>query len=219
MPQSQRYTAVGSSVNLNEGEGKSHAMSARSDPPLSHPPEEGILTLEPLIDAVREGLEIGGWALSGLQKTTSHDFEGRWEGESTRSAYLFFHSPRAPDPVSIDVYLDETSRGLTGNLALVVDLVSLGDLGPPGEVLSVLGELSERVLPRGYSTPLTLRLRLPDGPTTPEAAEAEVRFKLRLPKSVIAAGRAAVRGLAGATLVAFEEILRSPELLRYLAPD
>ena len=50
-----------------------------------------ILTLEPLVDAVREGVESAGWHLSGLQKTTSLEFEGRWEGESTRSAYLFFH--------------------------------------------------------------------------------------------------------------------------------
>jgi len=186
---------------------------------LSSTGEEGILTLEPLIDAVREGVEGAGWELSGLQKTTSHDFEGRWEGESTRSAYLFFHSPLAPDPVSVDVYLDETSRGLTGNLALVVDLVSLGELGPPAEALRVLGELSARVLPDGHGSPLTLRLRLPDGSATPEIAETEVRFKLRLPKSVIAAGPTSVRRLARATLAAFEEILRAPELLRYLEAE
>lgn len=194
-------------------------MRHRAALPLSSPREEGILTLEPLIDAVREGVEGAGWELSGLQKTTSHDFEGRWEGESTRSAYLFFHSAKAPEPVSVDVYLDETSRGLTGNLALVVDLVPLAELGPPAEALRVLGELSERVLPRGHATPITLRLRVPDGSTRPEAAETEVRFKLRLPRSVIAAGPTAVRGLAGATLAAFEEILRAPPLLRYLAVD
>ena len=186
---------------------------------MSSSPEEGILTLEPLIEAVREGIEGAGWELSGLQKTTSHDFEGRWEGESTRSAYLFFHSPLAPDPVSVDVYLDETSRGLTGNLALVVDLVPLGELGPPAESLRVLGELSGRVLPDGYSTPLTLRLRLPSGSTEPETAESEVRFKLRLPRSAIAAGPTAVRGIARATMAAFEDILRAPELLRYIAVD
>ena len=30
--------------------------------------------------------------------------EGRWEGEATRSAYLFFHSDAAPDFVSIDAF-------------------------------------------------------------------------------------------------------------------
>lgn len=219
MPQSQRYTAVGTSVNLNEIGGDPHAVCARAGPPLSASREEGILTLEPLIEAVREGVEGAGWELSGLQKTTSHDFEGRWEGESTRSAYLFFHSPLAPDPVSVDVYLDETSRGLAGNLALVVDLVLLGGLGPPTEALRALGELSARVLPPGHGAPLTLRLRLPDGTAAPETAETEVRFKLRLPRSAIAAGPAAVRGLATATLKAFEEILRAPELLEYMAVD
>ena len=41
---------------------------------------ESVLTLEPLIDAVRDGVEATGWALSGLQKTTSHEYAGRWEG-------------------------------------------------------------------------------------------------------------------------------------------
>src|SRR5262245_13467535 len=110
---SQRYTATRRSVNLDE-----------------------ILTLEPLVDAVREGVEAaGGWELSGLQKTTSLEFEGRWEGESTRSAYLFFHASGRADAASIDVYLDETSRGLTGNLALVVDVVRLGSLGEPQRAL------------------------------------------------------------------------------------
>lgn len=180
--------------------------------------EEAILTLEPLIEAVREGVEEAGWELSGLQKTTSHEFEGRWEGESTRSAYLFFHSASAPEPVSVDVYLDETSRGLTGNLALVVDLVDLGVLGRPAEVLRVLGDLSSRALPAGHATPLTLRLRLKNGSREPAEAETEVRFKLRLPKGVIAAGQDAVRGLAATTMASFQRILAAPELIRYLGP-
>ena len=68
-----------------------------------------FLTLEPLIDALREAIEAAGWSLSGLQKTTSHQFEGRWEGESTRSAYLFFHRADGPDFASVDGYLDATA--------------------------------------------------------------------------------------------------------------
>ena len=61
-------------------------------------PNEGpLLTLEPLLDAVRLGVEDAGWTLSGLQKTTSHEFDGRWAGESTRSAYLFSISRAAMD--------------------------------------------------------------------------------------------------------------------------
>jgi hypothetical protein len=180
---------------------------------------DGILTLEPLIEAVREGVEGAGWELSGLQKTTSHQFEGRWEGESTRSAYLFFHSTSVDEAVSIDVYLDETSRGLTGNLALVVDLVPLRALGDPVEALRALGGLSSRALPPELSTPLTLRLRLKDGSDEPAAAECEVRFKLRLPKAVIAEGAGAIRLLSAATMEAFEAILGSPELSKYVDTD
>jgi hypothetical protein len=176
---------------------------------------EGILTLEPLIDAVREGVEGRGWELSGLQKTTSHQFEGRWEGESTRSAYLFFHSPA----VSIDVYLDETSRGLTGNLALVVDLVPVGELGDPASALGALGALSRLKLPEGYNTPLTLRLRLKNGDDEPEAAECEVRFKLRLPKAAIAQGRAEIQRLTDVAVAAFQDLLDSAELRRLIARD
>ena len=180
---------------------------------------EAILTLEPLIEAIREGMEGAGWELSGLQKTTSHQFEGRWEGESTRSAYLFFHSLSVAEPASIDVYLDETSQGLSGNIALVVDLVALGDLGDPGDVLGALGALSSTALSHKFSTPLTLRLRLKDGSADPAVAETEVRFKLRLPKDVIAKGPACVQRLAATTTAAFETILSSAELAKYYSPD
>jgi len=198
---------------------KRAASPVPRSPPLNPSGEEAILTLEPLIDAVREGVERAGWELSGLQKTTSHDFEGRWEGESTRSAYLFFHSASAPDQVSVDVYLDETSRGLTGNLALVVDLVALGELGDLSVALRVLGDLSTRGLPTGYATPLTLRLRLKDGSLEPSDAETEVRLKLRLPRAVIAEGPTAVRRLATDTMAAFERIIASAELVPYLEAD
>lgn len=175
-----------------------------------------LLTLEPLVDAVREGVEKAGWELSGLQKTTSHQFEGRWAGDSSRSAYLFFHQPSGPDWVSVDVYLDETSRGLTGNLALVVDLRALGELGAVPAVLEVLGPLARSHLPEGYRTPLTLRLRLRDGHDDPEEAESEVRFKLRIPRTAMDAGASAVAALASSTVRAFQELLEAPELLRYV---
>jgi hypothetical protein len=186
---------------------------------MSAPGGEGLLTLEPLMDAVREGVEGTGWELSGMQKTTSHQFEGRWDGESTRSAYLFFHSDTVPGPVSIDVYLDETSRGLTGNLALVVDLVDLGELGDPVSVLKELGSLSSQALPARYATPLTLRLRLKDGNEDPAAAETEVRFKLRLSKAAIAAGPDAIKELSATAVAAFESILRAPALTRFIAEE
>lgn len=171
-----------------------------------------LLTLEPLIDAVRDGVESAGWELSGLQKTTSHQFEGRWEGDSTRSAYLFFHHPGVDLPVSVDVYLDETSRGLTGNLALVVDLRPLGGIGPVENLLERLSRMAEKGLPEGYRTPVTLRFRLRDrGRPAPEA-ETEVRFKLRIPRTALEAGSSAVSALASATVKSFEAILNRDEL-------
>jgi hypothetical protein len=164
---------------------------------------------------VREGVESVGWKLSGLQKTTSLEFEGRWEGESTRSAYLFFHPKEESEDVSIDVYLDETSRGLTGNLALVVDIASLAELGAPDGVLGTLGALARQKLPAGHPAPLTLRLRLPDGAKDPGSAEVEVRFKLVLPSRTIAAGPGEVRRLTSDTVEAFERILASRELAGY----
>jgi hypothetical protein len=183
---------------------------------VTDPARAPLLTLEPLIDAVREGVEAAGWELSGLQKTTSHQFEGRWEGDSSRSAYLFFHPPEGPDWVSVDVFLDETTRGLAGNVALVVDLEPLGVLGDVPDMLRVLGGLSTEFLPPGYRTPVTLRFRLDDGAQEPGEADAEARFKLRLPKSVLEAGASAVAALASSTVRSLEELMNSAELSAYL---
>jgi hypothetical protein len=181
---------------------------------MTAPREEALLTLEPLIDAVRAGVETVGWKLSGLQKTTSHQFEGRWEGDSTRSAYLFFHPPHGPDFASVDVYLDETTQGLTGNLALVVDLAELRALGDTDDLLHGLGKMSSAALPSGHPTPVTLRLRLDDGLLDPGEAEVEVRFKLRLTRRTIGRGAGAIRDLAAETVKAFEGILGEEALLR-----
>ena len=178
---------------------------------------EEILTLEPLIEAVRSGVESAGWELSGLQKTTSHQFEGRWEGDATRSAYLFFHPPLGPDYVSVDVYLDETSRGLSGNIALVADLVGLGELGEADDALDSLRAASMRELDARHGRPLTLRFRLSDAARNPAEAETEVRFKVRISRRVIAAGAAATASLASEAVASFERILASAEVLG-LAP-
>ena len=174
-----------------------------------------VLTLEPLIDAVREGVEGSGWSLSGLQKTTSYEFEGRWEGDSTRSAYLFFHSEEAPQYASIDAYLDETSRGLTGNLALVVDLRSLGELGDAGSILGELADIAVRARSEGDRTPITLRLRLGDGSEDPGSAEVEARFKVTLSRRVISAGASAVRESCAGAVAGFERLVGTPALVSY----
>jgi hypothetical protein len=178
-----------------------------------------LLTLEPLIQSVRDGLESAGWSLSGLQKTTSHEFEGRWAGQSTRSAYLFFHRPDLQDDVSIDVFLDETPRGLSGNLALVVDGRSVGDLPPVSEVLDRLSEAADEDLLERYRIPVAFRVRMdPRGDEPVAEAETEVRFKLRIPRGAINAGSDAVATLAGAVTEAFEQLLGHPAVNAFRLP-
>ena len=183
-----------------------------TDSPTPDSSPEPILTLEPLLEAVKEGLERAGWELSGLQKTTSYDFEGRWAGESSRSAYLFFHGDETAGDASIDVFLDETSRGLKGNLALVLDGADLGLLGETREVLRVLAELGREALPAEYRTPLTLRYRLGKMEAEVEEARTEFRFKIYLPRRAMEAGHATVADLAVTAAGAFGMILESPSL-------
>jgi hypothetical protein len=175
-----------------------------------------LLTLEPLIDAVRDGVEAAGWTLSGLQKTTSEEFEGRWQGQSTRSAYLFFHRDSLGDDVSVDVYLDETSSGLQGNLALVVEAPPLSALEPVSETLADLGRAASGHLPAGYRTPVSIRARLDGAGSSPREADVEVRIKLRIPRGAVEAGASAVSALATSSVRAFERLLADPELRRYV---
>jgi hypothetical protein len=183
------------------------------------PARQPILTLEPLLEAVREGLEAAGWGLSGLQKTTSYEFEGRWAGEASRSAYLFFHRDDGPEWASIDVFLDETSQGLRGNLALVLDGRELAHLADPAGVLAKLAALARPLLPRGHRVPLTLRYRLEGLDADPGAAETEARLKIHITRAAMEAGPAAVAGLAAATARDFGVILSVPELAEFAPPD
>ncbi len=183
---------------------------------MSAPSRGGpILTLEPFLDAVRDGLEAEGWELSGLQKTTSYEFEGRWAGESSRSADLFFHREDLPDWASIDAFLDETSRGLKGNLALVLDGPVLARMPNPGKALEALTVLAGAAFPRGYQAPLTLRYRLPNLGEDAARADTEIRFKLLLPREAMHSGFSAVSALAATAARAFQEIMRSPGLQPY----
>lgn len=179
-------------------------------------PPEALLTLEPLLDAVKEGMETAGWELSGLQKTTSYEFEGRWAGDSSRSAYLFFHQEGLGDWVGIDAFLDETNRGLRGNLALVLDGPELGKVKDPEVVFSDLSAIASKALPAGYRTPLSLRYRIPALDADPGSADTEVRFKLYIPRKALQAGHSAVAALVATTARAFQAILRSPGLVPYM---
>ncbi|MEX0843589.1 MAG: hypothetical protein WD120_04510 [Gemmatimonadota bacterium] len=178
----------------------------------------GILTLEPLVDSVREGMEHTGWTLSGLQKTTSMEFEGRWKGESTRSAYLFFHRPDLPEAVTVEGFLDETARGLRGNLALVVDGPELGAVGDVPALLTRVARAAGETLPEGYRLPLSLRVAMPDACGRVVEGEIQIRFKLRFPSTAFEAVSSAIAALGSAAAGAFERLLERPEVAELLPP-
>ena len=176
-----------------------------------------LLTLEPLIDAVRDGVEGSGWLLSGLQKTTSHEFAGRWEGETSRSAYLFFHRPDDPDGVSIDVFLDETSRGIEGNLALVLSGAPISQIGDPLTALSEVAAVTRTQLSRdaASTSPVSLRLRM-DNPTQDVSrGTAELRIKVRITEDALRGGAAEVGAVATLAVRSFERLLEQKEVLRH----
>ena len=171
---------------------------------MSRPKETGeLLTLEPLLEAVRMGVERSGWILSGLQKTTSHEFQGKWAGESTRSAYLFFHRTDLPESVAMEAFLDETSDGLRGNLALVLDGPHLCRLGPVPCVLDRVARASFETLPNTCRTPVSLRLAIPDREAPIDRAEVQLRVKLTIPSGAVFDGSEAVSSLCSAVVTAF----------------
>lgn len=175
-------------------------------------------TLEPLLDAVRDGVEHAAWSLSGLQKTTSHEFEGRWAGESTRSAYLFFHRDDLPEEVSVEVFLDETPRGLRGNLSLVLDGPALRELDDPETVLARVAGAAGDTLPEGYRVPVSIRIGVPDSSADPGEAEVQLRIKLKIPPVALDAGASAVSALASSAVSSFERLLERPEVAELLPP-
>lgn len=177
-----------------------------------------LLSLEPLLDAVREGIEQAGWTLSGLQKTTSHEFAGAWAGESTRSAYLFFHRDDLPESVGVEAFLDETSRGLKGNLSMVLDGPPLGKVGPAAAVLDRLVHAASETLAASYRTPVSLRLTHERRDAPLEETCVEVRIKLIIPGAAVEAGAAAVSSLATYTVGALESLLERPEVAELLPP-
>lgn len=174
-----------------------------------------ILTLEPLIEAVSDGVREVGWTLSGLQKTSSTEFEGEWAGQTTRSAYLFYHHD-GYDTASIEGYLDETDRGLRATLSLVVDMRPVWEHPSVPAALERVGRLSDRHLPAGYRTPIVVRLSLAEAGEPATEAELESRIKLRVPKKAIEAGADAVAAVAATTVQAFERLLSDPEAAEVL---
>ena len=105
------------------------------------------------------------------------------------------------------MFLDETTKGLKGNLALVVSGPEMGLLEPMPDLIAALAKVTADCLPEHYHTPFVVRLRM-DGPEDdPHTAETEVRIKLTIPSEALDAGASAVSALASATTTAFERSL------------
>lgn len=90
--------------------------------------------------------------------------------------------------MSVDVFVDETSRGIQGNLALVLEGPSLDRLGNTMEALGAVAPAAQRILPPTYRAPLSLRLRLAHTALEPSSATAEFRVKLRISQDALRGG-------------------------------
>jgi hypothetical protein len=112
----------------------------------------------------------------------------------------------------VDVFLDETTRGLRGNLALVAQGPPLTELAGVETAIRSLAGAASAHLPERYRTPITLRLRLAGPDRAPEEAETELRFKILIPKAAVDAGAAAVADLAEAAVGAFERLADDPAM-------
>ncbi len=181
-------------------------------------PDQAILTLEPLLESIRDGVERAGWVLSELQKTTSHELEGRWAGESSRCAYIFFYRKDLPESVQVEAFIHESSGELRSDMSLVVNGPEFGTLGGVKEVLDRVRFAMRETLPAGFRSPLAVRVSLPDAAESPEEADVELRAKLVLPTRAIEAGASAVSALSTSVVTAFERLLERPEVAELLPP-
>jgi hypothetical protein len=115
----------------------------------------------------------------------------------------------------VDVFLDETSRGIQGNLALVVDGPRLSELGDARSALAAVAAAAGERMQEPDRVPVVLRLRLADPGDPVDDATVELRVKIPIPESALRSGHAAVAALAAAGVRDFERLLAHPELLRY----
>ncbi len=178
-----------------------------------------LLTLEPLADVVRDTIREDDWSLSGLQKTTSYEYDGRWEGESTRSAYLFYHPVAGWEGVSLDVFLDETRRGLTASLTLVLQGPVLNDLGGVAAALERTSGIVASVVPAEVTSAVSLRAALPDVRRPAGTAETTIRVRQAVPGVAIETGKQAVAAVVRSILGTFADLRAHPDvrgLLRLL---
>ncbi len=101
----------------------------------------------------------------------------------------------------------------------MVDFAPLGRLEPAEALLERMADLSARLLRSDVRRPITVRFRMPDADAPVGEAETEVRFKVRIPRSVVEAGDGAVRGFAADSVASFEELLACTEVIERVERD
>ena len=165
-------------------------------------------TLEPLLSVLRPLIEESRWVLSGMQKTTSYEYEGAWEGETLRSAYAFFHRPgdeegRGP---SLEAYLDETEDGLEGALSLVMTAPGPDQEPAVTELMGRALATASASIPEGVPAPVSITYSGRPGATAASAIRARVRFKARIPGTAIRGGERTLGAVTHTILGAFDDI-------------
>ncbi len=165
-------------------------------------------TLEPFLSVLRRDIEAGGWVLSGLQKTTSYEYDGAWEGGTLRSAYGFFHlvGDENGEGPSLEAFVDESHASLDGALSLVMKAPGPERVPGVADLLAVALSLVERAVPEGIPAPVSVTYSSSPGRTGPEAVDATVRFKARVPGSAVQGGERTIRAVTCTILKAFEEV-------------
>ena len=118
----------------------------------------------------------------------------------------------------MEAFLDETSRGLQGNLTLVVAGPRCEDLGPASAVLERVATAASETFPDSCRVPLSLRLHLPGSQLPAGRAEVQVRIRVHLPEGRLEGGALAVHHFVQAAVGAFESLLERPEVAELLPP-
>ncbi|MDH3223662.1 MAG: hypothetical protein OEO23_08090 [Gemmatimonadota bacterium] len=167
-------------------------------------------TLEPFLSVLRRNIEAGGWVLSGLQKTTSYEYDGAWEGGTLRSAYGFFHlaGDGNGEGPSLEAFVDEAETSLDGTLSLVMKAPGPERVPGVADLMEVALSLVERTVPEGIPAPVSVTYSSSPGRTGPESVDATVRFRARVPGSAVQGGERTIRAVTCTILEAFEEVRR-----------
>lgn len=177
-----------------------------------------IPSLDALLSAVRDGVEKADWELCSLLKTMSQEMEGPAAGRSSRCARVRFHRGDLPEAVALEALLEHGANGLRGSVALVVKGPPLGEAGDARAVLCRASQAVREVMPKGYRSPLSVRVGLDSAEGSLDDGRMELRVGFHFPGVALGSGSGAVVELVRSAVVAFERLLECPEIAELLPP-